>query len=579
MLRRLHISECRNLEVLPSWAKLESLQSLYLHGLDSMSPMGLFNGLEASSTTVAYPNLKELIIREMKHWEEWVMETSSEDINVMPLLRDLHIYDCPVLKSMPHQILSQSVKILFIRDCPELIISWLPPLLEELTLDGDAGSLSRTLPFKNNTSLKFMYIQNSPHSILPQGLSQLKALQTLNILECNSLTCIPEELQHVTSLQKLVIVGCPMLGSRCEKDVGEDWSIISHISNIYIHVAAGALFSCDHCCLSLRRRINPHPLYCVHYQSVQKLGGSTTFVNVGIASISLSRRIQCHPRDSLMHSLTDPVAMWHARSEIAPAVFLVVDFGGWYRLDSKASDGNSSDMVQHTQVSLLKDVIVPYTHLLPRLHLSENQDRSTLLYFKGAKPRHWVSIFQRGLVREKLWDLLANEPSVVMEEGFPKATGREQLIKGMRSSEFCLHPVGDTPTSCRLFDAILSLCIPVNVSANIELPFEGIVDYSDFSVFAAVSDDDALQPNWLVEHLKSFSKAQKDMFLHNMARVQPMFEYENGYPGGIGPIPSDGAVNHIWREVHQKLPVIKEAIIRDKRKPKDVTIPLRCHCT
>ncbi|KAF6143664.1 hypothetical protein GIB67_021674 [Kingdonia uniflora] len=66
-----------------------------------------------------------------------------------------------------------------------------------------------------------------------------------------------------------------------------------------------------------------------------------------------------------------------------------------------------------------------------------------------------------------------------------------------------------------------------------------MVNYSDFSVFAAVSD--ALQPNWLVEHLKSFSKAQIDMFQRNMACVQPMFEYENGYPGGIEPIPSDGA--------------------------------------
>lgn len=83
--------------------------------------------------------------------------------------------------------------------------------------------------------------------------------------------------------------------------------------------------------------------------------------------------------------------MWHVRDEIALAILLVVDFGGWYRLDSKASNGNSSNMIQHTQVSLLKDIIVPYTHLLPRLHLSENQDRRTLLYFKGAKHRHRVS--------------------------------------------------------------------------------------------------------------------------------------------------------------------------------------------
>lgn len=180
-------------------------------------------------------------------------------------------------------------------------------------------------------------------------------------------------------------------------------------------------------------------------------------------------------------------------------------------------------------------------------------------------------------MREKLWDLLANEPSVVMEEGFPNATGKEQSIIGMRSSEFCLHPAGDTPTSCRLFDAIQSLCIPVIVSDEIELPFEGMVDYSEFSVFVPVSN--ALQPNWLIHHLRSFSKDQKDTLRRNMARIQNIFEYDSGNPGGIGPIPPDGAVNHIWKKVHQKLPIIREAISREKRKPKGVSIPLRCHCT
>ncbi|KAF6152271.1 hypothetical protein GIB67_005925 [Kingdonia uniflora] len=191
-----------------------------------MSAKGLFNGLEASSTTVAYPNLKELTISNMKHWEEWVMETSSENINVMPLLRDLYIYDCPVLKSVPHQILSHSLRKLFISDCPELTISCLPPLLEEFILGKDAGSLSRSLPFKNNTSLKLLEIQFSPHSKLPLGLSQLKALQTLKVLDSNSLTCISEELQHLTSLREFYISRCPILGSRCEKYVGEDWSIV-----------------------------------------------------------------------------------------------------------------------------------------------------------------------------------------------------------------------------------------------------------------------------------------------------------------------------------------------------------------
>jgi len=82
--------------------------------------------------------------------------------------------------------------------------------------------------------------------------------------------------------------------------------------------------------------------------------------------------------------------MWHVRTEIAPAILLVVDFGGWFKLDSKITSRNSSQMIQHTQVSLLKDVIVPYTRLLPTLLLSENKDRPTLLYFKGAKHRHRV---------------------------------------------------------------------------------------------------------------------------------------------------------------------------------------------
>lgn len=164
-----------------------------------------------------------------------------------------------------------------------------------------------------------------------------------------------------------------------------------------------------------------------------------------------------------------------------------------------------------------------------------------------------------------------------MEEGFPNATGKEQSIKGMRTSEFCLHPAGDTPTSCRLFDAIQSLCIPVIISDNIELPFEGTLDYTKFSVFVAVSQ--ALRPNWLVNHLRSYTGLQKSEFRENMAKVLSFFEYNNGYPGGVGPIPVDGAVNHIWRKVHQKLPMVKEAVVRERRKPVSVSIPRRCHCT
>ncbi|KAK9743332.1 hypothetical protein RND81_03G232900 [Saponaria officinalis] len=265
--------------------------------------------------------------------------------------------------------------------------------------------------------------------------------------------------------------------------------------------------------------------------------------------------------------VSDPMAMWHVKREIAPAILLVVDFGAW-----SGSDSNTPNRVQLTQVSLLKDVIIPYNHLLPVLPLSEDKPRHNLLYFRGGKHRQ-----RGGMIRAKLWDLLANEPGVDMEEGTATASGRKQSVTGMRTSEFCLNPAGDTPTSCRLFDAIQSLCIPVIVSDQIELPYEGMIDYSEFSVF--VSAHDALQPKWLVTHLQNISKKQREEYRKNLARVQPMFVYDNGYPGGIGPIHPDGAVNQIWRKVHQKLPMIREAIIRDRRRPPGVSIPRRCHCT
>lgn len=92
----------------------------------------------------------------------------------------------------------------------------------------------------------------------------------------------------------------------------------------------------------------------------------------------------------LKPSLADPVAMWHVRHEIALSILLVVDFGGWFRLDSKSS--SFPERIEHTQVSVIKDVIVPYTHLLPRLDLSRNQRRHSLLYFKGAKQLTFISI-------------------------------------------------------------------------------------------------------------------------------------------------------------------------------------------
>ena len=71
-----------------------------------------------------------------------------------------------------------------------------------------------------------------------------------------------------------------------------------------------------------------------------------------------------------------------------------------------------------------------------------------------------------------LFKLLENEDDVVIiKHGTRSTENRRAAKEAMHTSKFCLHPGGDTPPACRLFDYIGSLCIPVTVSDGVELTF------------------------------------------------------------------------------------------------------------
>lgn len=140
------------------------------------------------------------------------------------------------------------------------------------------------------------------------------------------------------------------------------------------------------------------------------------------------------------------------------------------------------------QVYLEKDLILPY---VPNVDfcdsrcLSETQSkRTTLLFFRGRLKRN-----AGGKIRAKLVTELSGAEGVVIEEGTAGEGGKAAAQNGMQKSVFCLSPAGDTPSSARLFDAIVSGCIPVVVSDELELPFEGILDYRKVILYilAAIS--------------------------------------------------------------------------------------------
>ncbi|PKA62094.1 putative glucuronosyltransferase [Apostasia shenzhenica] len=229
----------------------------------------------------------------------------------------------------------------------------------------------------------------------------------------------------------------------------------------------------------------------------------------------------------------DPNALYKVIDRIKNAVLLVSDFG----------------RLTVDQASLVKDVILPYSHRINPFKGKIGVDgRNSLLFFMGNRYRK-----DGGKVRDTLFQILENEKDVIIKHGAQSRESRRMATHGMHSSKFCLHPAGDTPSACRLFDAIVSLCIPVIVSDHIELPFEDVVDYQKIAIFIDTST--AVKPGRLTSLLRGISRKKILEHQRELNKVKHYFEYDD----------PNGTVNEIWRQVSSKLSLIKLMINREKR--------------
>ncbi|KAL0453372.1 UNVERIFIED_CONTAM: putative arabinosyltransferase A [Sesamum latifolium] len=192
-----------------------------------------------------------------------------------------------------------------------------------------------------------------------------------------------------------------------------------------------------------------------------------------------------------------PNSLLYARMKLWPAMFILADFGR-YPL---------------TVANVEKDVIAPYRHYI-RSYVNDKSDydsRPTLLYFQG-------SIYRKagGMVRQELFYMLKNEKDVHFSFGNIKGDGIDKATQGMHSSKFCLNIAGDTPSSNRLFDAIASHCVPVIISDEIELPFEDVLDYSEFCIFIRTSD--ALREDFLINFIRKHQQRGVDQDVEKAER-------------------------------------------------------------
>lgn len=242
----------------------------------------------------------------------------------------------------------------------------------------------------------------------------------------------------------------------------------------------------------------------------------------------------------------DPNALYKVVDRIKNGVLLVSDFGRLGR----------------DHASLVKDVILPYSHRINTFKGDIGvESRKSLLFFMGNRYRK-----EGGKIRDLLFQILESEEDVIIKHGAQSRESRRMATQGMHTSKFCLHPAGDTPSACRLFDAIVSLCVPVIISDHIELPFEDVIDYRKIAVF--VDSDTAVKPGYLAKFLRGVSSERILEFQEELKKVKHYFEYED----------PNGTVNEIWRQVSMKLPLIKLMINRDKRLVKRELTDPDCSC-
>ncbi|KAF8779071.1 hypothetical protein HU200_003038 [Digitaria exilis] len=226
-----------------------------------------------------------------------------------------------------------------------------------------------------------------------------------------------------------------------------------------------------------------------------------------------------------------PNSMMQARKPLSAAMLVLSDFGRY-----------SPDVA-----NLKKDVIAPYKHVVRSLAGDESPDfdqRPVLAYFQGAIHRKAGG----KQVRQKLYGLLKDERDVHFTYGSVRQNGIRRATVGMSTSKFCLNIAGDTPSSNRLFDAIVSHCVPVIISDDIELPFEDVLDYSEFCVFVRAAD--AARKGFLLRLLRGVSQEEWTRMWRRLKEVARHFEYQF-------PSRRDDAVQMIWGAVARKMHSVK----------------------
>ncbi|KAM5560290.1 putative disease resistance protein RGA3 [Rosa sericea] len=183
---------------------------------------------------------------------------------ILVSLQELEITECPYLETVPSLDKLTSLRRLHICDCRRLtcLPSGLAFTLKKLTLGRFWNGLDSFPAFQVLPQLESLWIMGWPKlkclpeqiqhftsltelwittfegvEAIPNWLGNLASLHTLTIWSCKNLMYLPsvQAMHRLTKLDQLLISNCPFLSQRCREESGPEWPKISHIprTNVY----------------------------------------------------------------------------------------------------------------------------------------------------------------------------------------------------------------------------------------------------------------------------------------------------------------------------------------------------------
>uniref|UniRef100_A0A0D9VKA2 Uncharacterized protein n=1 Tax=Leersia perrieri TaxID=77586 RepID=A0A0D9VKA2_9ORYZ len=238
----------RGWELIQHMSALESLEILFCDGLTELPK--IFESLASlqSLRMCLCPAIRVLpeSLGELRSLQELTIEccdnlsTLPHSMGHLTSLQKLRIEDCKALYQLPESL----GELLALRELEIKCLNGLtrlPQSMGQLTLlqklqITHCDSLHQ-LPesLGDLPALRKFHIRLKRLTCLPQSMFQLAtSLKEIKIVCCEGMKSLPEGIQGLSTLQLLVIRGCPDLARRCYLGKGEDWHLISHVPYLTI---------------------------------------------------------------------------------------------------------------------------------------------------------------------------------------------------------------------------------------------------------------------------------------------------------------------------------------------------------